>query len=119
MKNAQTSLEGLLVIATWMALVGLFLAAFQSVASQNVLANEKWRAIGLAKECAGIIDALYANSGGKPAIVLHHCMPNGPHEIQIIGFAFERTAFTLAEKIEPVQQGNETVLEVKTPVHYQ
>jgi hypothetical protein len=112
-------LEALLVFAGVLALLGMFVAAFQGIADKSAVAMEKTAAIAEAKKCASVIDAVFSNSGGKPKTILENCFPKGPHEIMVKGFATEKTAFTIAETIRLVPYGNEMVLEVTTPDHYQ
>ncbi len=106
------------MIAAVLALLGIFVAAFQGISEKSGIATEKAEAIAQAKKCAAVIDSVFANSGGKPKTVLQNCIPKGPHEILVKEFEREKTAFTIAETIELVPHGNETVLEVTTPDHY-
>lgn len=102
-----------------LALFSVFIGTFEKISEKSWVASEKAMAVAQAKKCAAVIDSVFANSGGKPKTILENCVPKGPHEILVKEFEREKTAFTIAETIELVPHGNETVLEVTTPDHYQ
>ena len=118
-KHGQVSLEVILVFAVFLGLLGLFVSALQEITTQGTNAREKTNAIAESKKCAAIIDTIFANSGGKPRTLIHNCVPFAPHQIQVNHFSQEKIAFTIANQIELVQVGNQTVLEVRSPDHYQ
>lgn len=117
-KNGQASLEAIIVFALFLALLGIFIKAGTGLGEQTAEFNEKIVAISESKKCAGIIDSVFANSGGKPRTLIHNCVPVSPHQIQVNRFSHEKIAFTIAKTIELVQIGNQTILEVKSPDHY-
>ncbi|MBU0636070.1 hypothetical protein KKE06_03520 [Candidatus Micrarchaeota archaeon] len=119
MKRGQASLEALLVFAIFLGSLGLFVNVLEGLNEKSRETNAKTNAISASKKCAAIIDMVFANSGGKPRTLIHNCVPFAPHQIQVNHFSHEKTAFTIAEQIKLVQAGNQTVLEVSSPDHYQ
>ena len=117
--KAQTSLENLFVFVSILAILGLVISALMVLGAHSKIANAKTQAIAKSKECAAIVDALFANSGGKPQIVLPNCVPAGAHQIKVNDFNQEKNAFTIAHELSITIQNNQPVLEVKTPDHYE
>lgn len=117
--KGQASLESLWITLIILSVIGLLTTTILTIQDRFETANTKTKAIAKAKQCAGIVDALFSNSGGKPKIVLPNCVPAGFHQIQVTDFNQEKNAFTIAHELKTSIQNNQTILEVITPDHYE
>lgn len=108
----------MLVFAAFLGILVLLLGAGNHLQQNMIAAGEHTVSIQNAKSCAGIIDSIFANSGGKPKTRLPNCIPSEPHFMQANGFGIEKKAFTIAKQVTLVTFNGQSVLEVTTPDHY-
>lgn len=118
MKRGQIALDWMLLFAAFLGILAIAISASSSVAEKMVWSGQKSAAIQTAKSCASIIDAVFANAGGKPSLLIPNCTPKRPHVLNASGFEFEKETFTIADRVTLVQLNGQTVLEVLTPEHY-
>ena len=110
-------MEALICLAFFFALTATALGTANKIGQSGQEGNELLELEAKSQKCALTADILFSNGGGHTEIS-EKCFAGKAHEVKSSLKGKEKSAFTIAEKINSKQEGGRTVMEVEVGGHY-